>query len=72
MKKAFKTILLYIPLVIALGFVLDAVIYWNDSTLRYLSIMAALGWFFCFDSECALRKAEAEIDELTGVKDAQS
>ena len=72
MKKAFKTILFYIPLVIALGFVLDAAIYWNDPTLRYTSIMAALGWLFCFDSECALRKAEAEIDELTGHTDVQS
>lgn len=72
MKKAFKTILLYIPLVISLGFVLEAVIYWNDSALRFLSIMAALGWLFCFDSECALRRAEKEIDELTGHIDVQS
>ena len=71
MKKAFKTILLYTPLIIALGFMIETVVYWEDSVLRYLSIMAALGWLFHFDSECALRKAEAEIDELLGENNVQ-
>jgi hypothetical protein len=71
MKKSFKTILLYTPLIIALGFMIETVVYWEDSVLRYLSIMAALGWLFHFDSECALRKAEAEIDELLGENNVQ-
>ena len=72
MKKTFKTILFYTPLIITLGFMIDVVLYWEDSVLRYMSIMAALGWLFHFDSECALRKAEAEIDELLGHADVQS
>lgn len=71
MKKSFKTILLYTPLIIALGFMIETVVYWEDSVLRYLSIMAALGWLFHFDSECALRKAEVEIDELLGENNVQ-
>ena len=72
MRKKFKEILFYMPLAIAFIGMIDVVVYWDDSNLRYLSLMAAMGWLFHFDSECALRRAEEEIDELLGHTDVQS
>jgi uncharacterized membrane protein YqjE len=72
MKQAFKTFVFYMPLAIALMGLMDVVVYWNDPTIRYFAIMATMGWFFHFDSEWNLRKAEAEIDELLGHTDVQS
>ena len=71
MKQAFKTILFYLPLAIALMGMIDVVVYWDDTHIRYFSLMAAMGWLFHFDSECALRKAQTEIDELLEVRNVQ-
>jgi|APCry1669188910_1035180.scaffolds.fasta_scaffold95763_2 hypothetical protein len=72
MKQAFKTFVFYLPLVIALIGIVDVVLYWNDPNIRYFAIMGSMGWFFHFDSECALRNKQNEIDELLGGSNVQS
>jgi hypothetical protein len=72
MREAFKSFLFYLPLVVALMSVVEVVFYWNDPNIRWFAIMAAMGWFLHFDSECTLRHAEEEIDELVEQINAQS
>ena len=72
MRQKIKEIIFYLPLAIVAIAMIDVVVYWNDTTARYLALMTALGWLFHFDSECSLRRAEKEIDELLEHSNVQS